>query len=105
MAGSRDEGQGSAAWIAHLKAFPHGDVHSEAPCVGCGVPTGRRAIVSVTPAVGLVSDKAVRSEGVAWCGPCELKRNRAQAERVAANDAVFPEIRASMRRFLEETAA
>lgn len=39
-------------------------------------------------------------ERLPWCDGCELKRNREQAERVAANDAVYPHLRQAARDWL-----
>ena len=97
------EGKGGAAWIAHLQAFPHGDVHPEAPCVGCGSLTTRRAVLSVTQPVGVVSDKAIRAEGCPWCAACEWKRNRAQAKRIVGNPAVLVHVQAEAEAYLQES--
>ena len=92
--------EGGSAWHASLKAAPHGAVHCEAPCVGCGALTTRRAITGVGLVVHHASDMNLDPERTPWCAACEAKRNRRQLEQVAANEAVLPRLREDARQQL-----
>ena len=92
----REENPG-AAWVQMLRDYPHGLRHPEAPCVGCGVLTGRRAILAVAEPI---NDHIAFVERAPWCARCEAGRNRRQLEQIAANDAVLPRLREDARQQL-----
>lgn len=91
---------GGSAWHRSLQENPHGAVHCEAPCVGCGTPTRRRAITAVGLVVVHAGDMQLDPERRAWCDVCEAKRNRQQLEGFAANEAVLPRLREEARQQL-----
>ena len=87
-------------WQRTLRANPHGAVHCDAPCVACGTLTPRRAVTAVGLVVPHAGDMHCAPERVPWCAGCEAKRNRAQLEGVAANEAVLPHLREDARQQL-----
>lgn len=94
------EERSGGVWMRFLREHPEGIVFDEAPC-RCGAITRGRAITSITY---FGHDRHGDIERVVQCAACATKRHRAQAEQIAANEAVFPHVREEARQFLAETA-
>lgn len=91
-----------SAWHRSLQQNPHGAVHCDAPCIGCGTLTTRRAICGIALRNPISSELTVQPERVPWCAGCEARRHRAQMEQVAANQQVLPHLREAARAWLAQ---